>query len=57
MKMIPDRVRAVLDRRRSNAAGPHKTKRRDDEWLLVELEELVEVFESGDLKHHREGLQ
>lgn len=54
--MIPDRVRAVLDRRRSGA-GPHKSKRRDDEWLLVELEELVEVFESGDLKHHREGLQ
>lgn len=55
--MIPDRVRAVLDRRRSNAAGPHKSKRRDDEWELVELEEVLEVFDPGELEHHREDLQ
>lgn len=47
--MIPDRVRAMLDRRRSNAAGPHKSKRRDDEWELVELEEMSEVLEPGAL--------
>lgn len=47
--MIPDRVRASLDRRRSGAAGCHKSKRRDDEWELVELEEMSEVLEPMEL--------
>lgn len=49
--MIPERVRRTLDRRRSNAAGPHRSKRRDDEWELVEFEAEREVIEPGELDY------
>lgn len=47
--MIPDRVRAVLDRRRSNAAGPHKTVRPHDADWLAEWESERDSLEVGEL--------
>lgn len=46
--MIPDRVRAALDRRRSNAAGPHKVKPRDADWI-TEYESERDSLEPGEL--------
>ena len=48
-----DRIRWDQLRRRSSAAGPHKSKRRDDEWELVELEAEIEVWEPEELNDRR----
>jgi len=46
--MIPDRVRAALDRRRSGAAGFHKRQSNDEQWLR-DYEAEVDSLEPGDL--------
>ncbi|WPH57820.1 hypothetical protein [Mycobacterium phage WXIN] len=46
---IPERVRRVLDRRRSNAAGFHKQKPRDADWL-AEYEQEIDHLEPGELE-------
>lgn len=48
--MIPDRVRAALERRRSNAAGPHKTKRRDEADYLADYEAEIDSLDPGELE-------
>lgn len=45
---LPERVRRALDRRRSGAAGPHKQKPRNADWLS-EYEAGVDCLEPGEL--------